>query len=139
MLGKNELYRCNWKKQANERVFTNENENLQAKAEQCRRVDRQDEASGGDTRMPLLLSSLKEKLNLASFCPTSSISPSIRLTMEAKIQSKLPSLDVYVVRDKDVLKTTVYRKKTYTEKYLNCNETIQILSKKECYTHCFTG
>ncbi len=47
------------------------------------------------------------------------ISPSIRLTMEKEIENKLPFLDVCVVRDRDVLKTTVYRKKTHTGQYLN--------------------
>lgn len=48
-----------------------------------------------------------------------SISPSIRLTMEEEVQNRLAFLDVCVEKDRDVLKTTVFRKKTHTGQYLN--------------------
>lgn len=48
-----------------------------------------------------------------------SISPSIRLTMEEEVQNKLAFLDVCVEKDRDTLRTTVFRKKTHTGQYLN--------------------
>ena len=48
-----------------------------------------------------------------------SISPSIRLTMEREVQNKLAFLDVCVERVRNVLQTTVFRKKTHTGQYLN--------------------
>jgi len=46
-------------------------------------------------------------------------SPSITLTTEKEQDKQLAFLDVTVVREKEGLKTTVYRKKTHTGRYLN--------------------
>lgn len=39
--------------------------------------------------------------------------------MEVEVNNKLSFLDVCVERDRDVLKTSVFRKKTHTGQYLN--------------------
>ena len=48
-----------------------------------------------------------------------SVSPAIQFTVEQETDNQLPFLDVIVMRDEDeTLKTTVYRKKTHTDRYL---------------------
>src|SRR5436190_22366147 len=59
-----------------------------------------------------------------------SISPSIRLTREEEIENRLAFLDVCVERDENVLKTTVFRKKTHTGQYLNFSSNHQKTAKE---------
>lgn len=49
------------------------------------------------------------------------ISPTIKLTVEKENYNTLPFLDVQVTRENCSLKTSVYRKKTHTGRYLNFN------------------
>ena len=48
-----------------------------------------------------------------------SIRPSIQFTMELEDDRKLPFLDVMVTRCEDRLSTSVYRKKTHTDRYIH--------------------
>lgn len=56
------------------------------------------------------LATFKNHLNI--------ISPSVHLIVEEEVENKLPFLNVCVEKVRDVLKTTVYRKKTNTGQYL---------------------
>lgn len=47
------------------------------------------------------------------------VSPTIKLTTEKEENHKLAFLDVNVIKDKDSLKTEVFRKKTHTGRYLH--------------------
>jgi hypothetical protein len=44
------------------------------------------------------------------------VSPAIQFTIEQETDDQLPFLDVLVMRDEDKLKTTVYKKKTHTNR-----------------------
>ena len=48
-----------------------------------------------------------------------SIRPCIQFTMELEEDRKLPFLDVMVTRHDDRLSTSVYRKKTHTDRYIH--------------------
>ena len=48
-----------------------------------------------------------------------SVRPSIKFTMEVEEDRKLPFLDVMVTRNEDRLVTSVYRKKTHTDRYIH--------------------
>ena len=51
-----------------------------------------------------------------------SIEPTIKFTMEQESEGKLPFLDTEITHHEDgTLSTTVYRKKTHTDKYLSFN------------------
>ena len=50
-----------------------------------------------------------------------SLRPSIQFTCEVEEGGKLPFLDVQSVRNGSSLETSVYRKKTHTDRYLHYN------------------
>ena len=48
-----------------------------------------------------------------------SLRPSIQFTMETEVDNKLPFLDVQVEKSEEAFRTSVYRKPTATDRYLN--------------------
>ena len=56
-----------------------------------------------------------------------SISDPIQLTMETEDNGQLPFLDVLVCRTGDTMTTSVYRKKTHTERYLHYTVKVWLL------------
>ena len=56
--------------------------------------------------------------------------PRVKFTSDTEIKSKIPFLDVLVSRENNQLQTSVYRKPTHTEQYINFNPNHPLQVKK---------